>query len=77
MGFSPQHVRAMSVWQLFAAAEGYRAAHAPGRGGLSDEETDELWAWLDAAPRASEVLSTVVYGWDGGPVPLRRVTFGS
>lgn len=47
MGFTPQQVGAMSVWQYMAALEGYIAAntHEDERG-LSKKEEDELAAWL-------------------------------
>lgn len=33
----------MSVWQFFAAAEGYRKANSPDTGELSGSESDALW----------------------------------
>lgn len=46
MGFSPQQVNEMSVWQFLAASEGYIKANSPEDGGLSEKEKDELWDWL-------------------------------
>lgn len=47
LGFSPQQVDAMSMWQFMAAVEGYAAAHNPKKpGSLSESDKDELAAWL-------------------------------
>lgn len=48
MGFSPQEVRAMSLWQFFAACSGYQRANDPEAGKrLSESEADALWDWID------------------------------
>jgi len=44
MGFSPQQVDAMSVWQFLAAAEGFMAGNDDGA--LTAKEVDELWEWV-------------------------------
>lgn len=47
MGYSPQQVRAMSIWQFMAAVDGYITANTPeNERGLSDKEKDDLFAWL-------------------------------
>lgn len=47
MGFSPQQVDAMSVWQYVAAVEGYQKAHDPkGDGKLAPDEVDDIAEWL-------------------------------
>lgn len=47
MGFTPQQVGEMSVWQYMAALDGYVAANTPeGERGLSKAEEDELADWL-------------------------------
>ncbi|MFC5584435.1 hypothetical protein ACFPOD_04875 [Nitratireductor kimnyeongensis] len=46
MGFTPQQVNEMSVWQYLAAVDGYMAAHAGEQDGLSGSEVDELWEWM-------------------------------
>jgi len=46
MGFTPQQVNQMSMWQWMAAAEGFIAANSPEETGLSPSEVDELWEWL-------------------------------
>jgi len=49
MGFTPQQVRAMSMWQYLAAKEGYERANDPDAGKeLTEGEADDLWAWLNA-----------------------------
>ena len=53
LGFSPQQVDAMSMWQFMAAVEGYAEAQNPKKQDrLSTEDKDELAAWLgiDGAP---------------------------
>jgi hypothetical protein len=47
MGFSPQQVDRMSVWQFMAALEGFVSAHDPdGEKRLTEGEKDDLWQWL-------------------------------
>lgn len=46
MGFSPQQVRAMSMWQFMAALDGYIAANTPEDDGLSVKEADDLFEWI-------------------------------
>lgn len=37
----------MSIWQFVAAMEGYAEAHDPeAQQGLSSQEADDLWNWL-------------------------------
>lgn len=52
IGWTPQQVDEMSLWQFRAAAEGYREAHAPDGAarGLSDEEFRSLAEWIDEPP---------------------------
>lgn len=46
MGFTPQQVGQMSVWQYMAALDGYVAAQGGEEKGLSKAEEDELADWL-------------------------------
>lgn len=47
MGFTPQQVNAMSVWQFRAAFEGFIAANDPDAGKkLSEVEADDLFEWI-------------------------------
>ncbi len=49
MGFTPQDVDAMSMWQFMAALDGYAKAHDPkAKGKLNDAERDELWELVKA-----------------------------
>lgn len=43
MNMSPQQVSAMSVWQFFAMVDGM----ADDGKGLSADEADVLWEWID------------------------------
>lgn len=45
MGYSPQQVNAMSMWQFYAAVDGFVKSRQSG-GKLSDTEKDGLWDWL-------------------------------
>ena len=47
MGFSPQQVNAMSVWQYMAALDGFIAANSPEEKGLTAKEADDLWDWIE------------------------------
>lgn len=47
MGFTPQEVDAMSVWQFMATLDGYMRAHDPDGGKkLSKQEADALADWM-------------------------------
>jgi len=49
MGFSPQQVDAMSVWQYMTAVEGYQRANDPEAGQeLTVSEADDLWNWIQS-----------------------------
>ncbi|MCM2292297.1 hypothetical protein NAC44_08145 [Allorhizobium sp. BGMRC 0089] len=49
-GFTPQAVRAMSMFQYFSALDGWMAANVPeDENALTDKERDDLWAWLEAS----------------------------
>lgn len=48
MGFSPQQVREMSIWQFTAAWDGFVQANSPEDKGLSDAEVDDLWEWIES-----------------------------
>lgn len=52
MGFTPQQVDQMSMWQYLAAVEGYvKANSAEDSKGLSSREADDLWEWMKAKER--------------------------
>ncbi|MAM13021.1 MAG: hypothetical protein CML23_21735 [Rhizobiaceae bacterium] len=49
MGFSPQQVDAMSVWQFSAALDGYIKANSAEENSqtkLTDGQVEEIWTWL-------------------------------
>ncbi|SOC93552.1 hypothetical protein SAMN05216358_3731 [Rhizobium sp. AN5] len=46
IGFTPQQVNEMSVWQFMAAVDGYVEANTPDDGSLTTKEIDELWDWV-------------------------------
>ncbi|TCT42782.1 hypothetical protein [Martelella mediterranea] len=49
MGFTPQEVSAMSVWQFSAALDGYIRANSSEENDqtkLNDAQADEMWAWM-------------------------------
>lgn len=48
MGFTPQQVNDMSVWQYLAALDGYVKANTSEKpGSLGGKEADELWEWME------------------------------
>lgn len=50
MGFSPQQVDQMSMWQFMATADGYAKANDPTGGkGLSPGEEDDLWSFISGS----------------------------
>ena len=77
MGFSPQQVNQMSMWQYFAALNGFITANTPKDAKkLSGQEADELFAWLEAGEAGKRSLSTQTYDWDEtGPIPQGIVYF--
>ncbi len=77
MGFTPQQVNDMSMWQWFAALNGYIAAHTS-KGGdkLTEAEAEDLFAWIEADSGGPRTLSTQTWWWDAdGPAPAGVVTF--
>lgn len=46
MGFSPQQINEMSMWQFMAAVDGYVQANSPDDGSLTTKERDELAEWM-------------------------------
>jgi len=46
MGFTPQQVNEMSMWQFMAAVDGYVEANTADDGSLTTQEIDDLWDWL-------------------------------
>lgn len=78
MGFTPQQVDDMSMWQFFAALNGYIDANTPKQGNkLTDAEADDLFDWIERDAVAG-VLSTMTYWLDGDRlVPWRVVEFST
>ncbi|MET3899670.1 hypothetical protein ABIB57_003632 [Devosia sp. UYZn731] len=79
MGFTPQQVNTMSMWQFFSALNGFIAANTPKEGNkLSTSEADELFDWIDRDGGGARVLTTQTYWWeDDDPVPNGLVTFAT
>ncbi len=49
MGFSPQQVDDMSVWQFMSAWSGFVKANDPKAGeALSEDEAQELFEWVSS-----------------------------
>ncbi|MBO9100001.1 MULTISPECIES: gene transfer agent family protein [unclassified Rhizobium] len=46
MGFSPQQINEMTVWQFMAAFDGYVKHHSDEGEKLSEKDADELFEWL-------------------------------
>ena len=78
MGFTPQQVNAMSLWQWFAALNGYIEANTPKDGGskLTESEAEDIWNWIEQDGSGPRRVSTQTYWWDDEwPVPAGVVTF--
>lgn len=77
MGFTPQQVNAMSMWQFTAALNGYIEANTPeDKQKMSTEEAEDLLDWVYEGINTETELVQQVYLWDDfGPVLDREVSF--
>lgn len=77
MGFTPQQVNDMSMWQFFAALNGFIEANSPKEGNkLTESEADDLFEWIERDGGGPRTLSTQTYWWDErGPISVGVVTF--
>lgn len=77
MGFTPQQVGQMSMWQFFAALNGFIAANTSKDGNkLSESEADDLFEWIERDAGGPVFLRTQTYWLDGDAlVPWRCVKF--
>lgn len=77
MGFSPQQVDQMSMWQFYAALNGHIELNTPkSKEKLSEDELDDLADWIEMGFSNSRQFTTPVYLWDeNGPVLDKVVTF--
>jgi hypothetical protein len=77
MGFTPQQINQMTPWQFEACLHGFLAANTPKSANkLTENEAEELFAWLDKDDKAPRVLKTQTYWWeDEYPTPAGVVTF--
>jgi hypothetical protein len=77
MGFTPQQINEMSIWQFYAALNGYIDHNTPkDTGKLSQDELEDLADWIYEGIDMSQHLKTKVYLWDEfGPVLDGEVTF--
>jgi hypothetical protein len=55
MGFTPQQMRAMSLWEYTAYLDGWRKAHEPEDKAEEDNMTPELFRAIMDAPIAGSV----------------------
>lgn len=60
MGFTPQQVNEMSIWQFIAACDGVAKSRSGKGAKLSSEEADELWALISGDDEPVEI--TVQHG---------------
>lgn len=80
MGVTPQQVNDMTMWQFFAALNGFIAANSPKDGNkLTESEREELAADVLAyGAGRGKLLRTQTYWLDGGVlVPWRVVRFAA
>lgn len=76
IGFTPQEIDRMSLWQWSAAINGYVAAHSGKAGNLSDAEKAELADWIVSGGSGPRELKTERWWWDdNGPVRRGVVSF--
>jgi len=77
MGFTPQQVNKMSMWQYYSVLYAYIEQNTPkGKEQLTEAELGELSDWLDADAESKPLYKTLVYLWDeNGPVVDKEVTF--
>jgi hypothetical protein len=76
MGYSPQQVNAMSMWQFYAAVDGFVKSHQTG-GKLSDGEKDGLWDWLQSVDDRPQEPTVRVEFDPTAPLPVERVFSGT
>lgn len=48
IGLSPSEMKASSIWEFFAAVEGFAKANSPDDGTLTKSEEDELFEMVQA-----------------------------
>lgn len=68
MGFTPQQVYQMSMYEFNASVTGFVKANTPIEKGKfsSEEERDEVFDWLlKQDTPTKEILKNKVYLWDG------------
>jgi len=46
LGYTPQQVNVMSMWQFMAAVEGYAKANSGDDAKMTNKEADDLFEWL-------------------------------
>ncbi len=65
MGFTPQQINAMSMWQYFAALNGYIAANSSAESKkMTTEQAEELLDWVYEGLEITGDLKAHVYFWD-------------
>ena len=77
MGWTVHDVKRSSMWEFFAAWNGYVEANTPKDGAkLSTEEADALFDWIEQDGLPLRRLRTMTYWLDGEKlVPHRLVEF--
>lgn len=74
MGFTPQDVDRMSVWQFSAALNGFiRANSSKDDKKLSEAERSEISDWILSSGSGPRTLTTKVYWWDGLQFSLFKI----
>lgn len=77
MGWSVHDVKQASVWEFFAALQGYVEANSPKETSkLTEQQADELFDWIDRADSRGNQFTTQTYWLDGERlVPAGVVSF--
>ncbi len=46
LGFTPNDIKALSMWEFMAALEGYVKANSSDGGKMTSAEVDDVWTWM-------------------------------
>lgn len=46
LGFTPNDIKALSMWEFMAALEGYVKANSLDGGKMTSAEVDDVWTWM-------------------------------
>lgn len=50
IGMQPSEAKRLSLWEYGEIVSFWADVHNAGRGGMSEEDKDDLWDWMQAKP---------------------------